>query len=224
MHAPNAILIGDLIASTAASPADIAATMQVLQDAAADLGAGTRFTRFRGDGWQLYLQDPGKSLAACLFLQARLRGHAPLCSRIAVGIAAADMPKTADLSQAMGPAFTFAGHALDLMPQGQILALDGDVNTIDGFQKLAFQFSEDRIARWSRDQARAMALAIAPKPTPRAEIAQILGVTRQAINARLIAAGYNLLNDARRAFFDHYHSRFHQHPDGRIDYSEQANV
>ncbi len=224
MNSPCAILIGDLIASTAASPADIAATMQVLQDAAAELGAGTYFTRFRGDGWQIYLQDPGKCLAACLFLQARLRGLAPLSSRIAVGIGAADMPKTADLSQAMGPAFTLAGHALDNMPPGQLLAFDGDTITVSRFEKLAFQFTEDRIARWSRDQARAMALAMAPKPTPRAEIASLLGVTRQAINARLIAAGYNLLNDARNAFFNHYHSRFHMYSDGRMDYAEDANV
>ena len=64
MEQAYAVLTGDLIASSKASPLRLATTMANLAETGQILtkltGSDTRFTRFRGDGWQMLIADPGK--------------------------------------------------------------------------------------------------------------------------------------------------------------------
>ena len=75
------ILTGDLIGSTRSTPRATTAAMTALADAAdtisAMTGAATRFTRSRGDGWQLYLPDTTYALRAT---------PQTLSTRIAIGV------------------------------------------------------------------------------------------------------------------------------------------
>lgn len=194
------ILTGDLIASTDASPAETEAAMALLADCAAELGPDSRFTRHRGDGWQMRLTDPGDCLAACLYILARLHG-APLGSRISVGIGGAEIAAGADLSAATGTAFVASGRGLDAMGKGEILAISG--SGVDAFQRQCFAFAADYAARWSREQAQAMALALSAAEPTQAEIATQLGISRQAVGLRLKAAGHHLLRDAAQTFRSH---------------------
>lgn len=197
-----AILTGDLIGSTRAAPGAVAATMRVLADCAAAIGPEACFTRSRGDGWQMR-GDPRHALRDCLFIQARLLAAGALPSRIAVGIGAEHPATGPDLSSAMGPAFTASGRALEAMARHDLLAIAGD--GIDRFRTLAFTFAADYIRRWSRPQAEAMALLYHPdaddSPQTQGSIAQALGITRQAVGARLKSAGNDVLSTACEAFF-----------------------
>lgn len=207
-----AILTGDLIRSTEASPQAVDQAMRIIRDCAAALGPRSDFTRFRGDGWQIRLVRPGDCLWACLLILARLRGapELPGC-RIAVGIGA-EYPTGAtgatDLSTAMGPAFTASGRALDRMKPDRLLALDGERpggGGIDLFQKLAFTVASGLAGRWTTGQAEAMALKLdpgSPADDRRSNetIAGKLGITRQAVDARLRAADYPLLEEMIQAF------------------------
>lgn len=204
-----AILTGDLIRSTEASPQAIEEAMRIIRDCAAALGPRSDFTRFRGDGWQIRLVRPGDCLGACLLILARLRSEPrlPGC-RIAVGIGAEEPGDAPDLSTAMGPAFTASGRALDRMKPDRLLALDGEWpgrGRIDLFQKLAFTVASDLAGRWTTGQAEAMALKLDPGSPPderqsNEAIARKLGITRQAVDARLRAADYPLLEEMIQAF------------------------
>ncbi|MBL9051546.1 MAG: hypothetical protein JNK19_15655 [Tabrizicola sp.] len=201
-----AILTGDLIRSTEASPEAVDSAMGVIRDCAARIGPRTDFTRFRGDGWQLRLENPGDHLWACLLILARLRAQEgiPGC-RIAVGIGAENPTDTRDLSTALGPAFTASGRALDQMKPDRLLALDGA--GIDAFRRLAYQVAGELVGRWTTGQAEALALKLDPD-SPADErlsneaIARKLGITRQAVDARLKAADYPILDDMMQAFID----------------------
>lgn len=200
-----AILTGDLIKSTEARPEAVEAAMRIIGDCAARIGRRTDFTRFRGDGWQLRLEEPGDHLWACLLILARLRAHdnVPGC-RIAVGTGEEYPTDAKDLSTAMGPAFTASGRELDLMKPGQILALARKDKT-DTFRPLLYKIAGNLSERWTTGQAEAMALKLDPD-SPADErlsnevIAQQLGVTRQAVDARLKAADYPILEDMMQAF------------------------
>jgi hypothetical protein len=210
MQQKAAVLTGDLINSTRAPAHAVDATMRLLADAANTIGDDTRFTRFRGDGWQIYLHNPGQCLWACLLILARLKASdTSLSTRISVGIGAISTLPEADLSAAAGPAFVTSGHGLDDMATAQILALGGGA---DPFQRSVFAFSADRASRWSREQAEAMALALDARMQNRAAIAAQLGITRQAVDARLVAAGYRLLDEASHAFLDTYTPATLEHP------------
>lgn len=199
-----AILTGDLIRSTEANPKAVETAMGVIRDCALRIGPNTDFTRFRGDGWQLRLVNPGDHLWACLLILAQLRAHAgAVPSRIAVGIGEEYPTDAKDLSTAMGPAFTASGRALDQMKPDQLLALDGP--GLDDFRRLAYLIAGELTKRWTTGQAEAMALKLDPDSPAddrksNEAISRQLGITRQAVDARLKAADYPILEEMMRAF------------------------
>ena len=86
-----AILTGDLVGSTEKPVRALERAMDALAEAARGIsawtGADTRFTRYRGDGWQMHVALPGLALRAALTAFARLRAaDAGLATRAAIGI------------------------------------------------------------------------------------------------------------------------------------------
>ena len=201
-----AILTGDLIGSTIAPTGAVEASMAIIRDCAGQIGNRTDFTRFRGDGWQLRLASPGDCLWACLLILARLRAdETAIGCRIAVGIGEEWPTEAHDLSTAMGPAFTASGRTLDQMKPDQLLALGSPSKKTDPFRKLAFTVAAEFAGRWTIGQAQAMALKLNPySPTDdkhsNEAIARQLGVTRQAVDARLKSGDYHILEEMIQAF------------------------
>lgn len=210
---PITVLTGDLIASTKADSPAVDRAMQALSQAARTLGdwAGhdTRFTRFRGDGWQLYLAKPGLILRATLFLTAYLRAaEVGLATRISIAIAPNNRLGDSGLSGASGLAFEKSGHGLDLMRRSESIAFDDADTLVFGapmtplgpWQGAVLVLAHWQASHWSREQAEAVVLALAPVAPTQDQIAQTLGITRQAVQARLKGAGLAALQSALFAF------------------------
>jgi hypothetical protein len=201
-----AILTGDLVGSTLARTEIVEATMATIRNCASQIDGQTDFTRFRGDGWQLRLIDPGDCLWACLLILARLRAQDDvLACRIAVGIGEEYPTDGHDLSTAMGPAFTASGRSLDQMKPDQLLALGSLPKKPDRFRKLAFTVAAEFAGRWTVGQAQAIALKLNPdSPADEKQsnetIARQLGITRQAVDARLKSGDYHILEEMIQAF------------------------
>jgi hypothetical protein len=199
-----AVLTGDLIGSTSAGPDAIDRAMHALANAARELshetGQDTRFTRFRGDGWQIHLPHPRHALRACLMMIASLRasGHA-LATRISVGIGPVDRLGNTGLSEASGEAFVTSGHGLDMMPRSRRLIIAGGGADAKWHTSL-FDLIEWLSRRWSREQAEAVMLSLGPDRPAHADIAQSLGISRQALQARLVSAGYHAFQEALNTF------------------------
>jgi hypothetical protein len=204
----SAVLTGDFIGSTDVAPERLAHSMAVLAAEAGILGEAIgsdfRFTRFRGDGWQIHLADPRHFLGVTVYLNAVLRSDPVHClnSRIAIGLGQTDSLGTTNLSDASGSAFVHSGRALDdTMLPGQIIALEGDGT--NGIQRSAIAFVENLITNWSPEQAQVTKLDLSPGSVTQAEMATVLGISRQAVGARLQAAGGRLMRKALDAFFCH---------------------
>ena len=196
-----AILTGDLVGSTEKPAAALERAMQALAEAAlgvsAWVGADTRFTRYRGDGWQMHVARPGLALRAALFAFARLRAaDAGLATRAAIGIGRADDIGSEDLGDARGSAFEASGHALDRMPRTRRLTIDGE--GVTALHRIVVDLLDERTSRWSREQAEAMALHLAPDNPTLADIAPRLGISPQAVNYRLAGAGGMAIRHALR--------------------------
>lgn len=188
-----AVLTGDLIASTDQKASVVDAAMGQIK-AAADAVArwlfntDTRFTRFRGDGWQICLAEPQFCLRAALFVAATLRaGEFRMQTRISIAIGAADSLGTADLSDASGEAFQLSGRQLDTMSRTANIALTG-TGIGDRDRIIARQMFE-RTSRWTPPQAEAMALYLHPDNPTMLDIASQFGITPQAVNYRLGGGG-----------------------------------
>lgn len=216
MKPQAAVLTGDLVDSSGASPAAVEAAMGRIAAVADRIGReGTTFSRHRGDGWQLYLERPGLALATTLMICAELRAAGGLESRIAMGLGGADIGSfknllaVRDLGAATGTAFISSGRALDAMDKSSRLAIAGE--GVDALHARVIAMIEEQVMNWSREQAEAMAMALGPKDPPTQQaMAEKLGITRQAVAARLHAAGYRQLHGAAQDFL----TTFGGEPDG----------
>lgn len=159
------------------------------------------FARYRGDGWQLYLERPGLGLTMMILIAADLRAAGGLESRISLGLGGAyfnsfkNLLAQHNILAANGSAFTSSGRALDAMSKSQRLVLAGE--GVDILHKRLITLIGDRMDSWSREQAEAVALALSPEGVlTQVEMATRLGISRQAVAARLQAAGFDQINGA----------------------------
>jgi hypothetical protein len=189
-----AVLTGDLVASTHHAPDQVDAAMQALRQAAAlvttwqDPPRDARFTRFRGDGWQIILHDHHLSLRAAVVLQGSL-GALGMESRISIGIGSAESLGTTDLSDAAGKAFELSGQGLDKMADTLRIAIAGPPVTDE--DAMIADLLGERMGRWTAAQAEAAALQLAlpDRIVTLHEIGKTLGISPQAVNDRVRGAG-----------------------------------
>ena len=205
----TAVLTGDLVGSTGVETGRVDRSMEEIASAAARLIPASRFTRYRGDGWQMFLPEPHRFLEAAIYLNAVLKSDpASLPTRISIGLGGADNLGGNSLAGASGTAFINSGRALDTMVAGRTLVLSGEAT--NKIQQSTLFFVEDRIQHWSREQAEVIAMKLTPNPRvpdswpTQDEMSLALGITRQAVGSRLKAAGWALLLNAYLAFQDHF--------------------
>ena len=202
MDLPASILTGDLIRSTSLSGTMLDDAFEGLADAASEIAAwtadtpagfhSTRFTRSRGDGWQIILFSPRLVLRSALYLRASLRrlGHS-VDTRIAIATGIADSGLGSDLNSAVGPAFVESGRKLDDMREPATMA------HVDGGPMAAVVRLADYISQgWTEAQAKAMYHMLWPSGRTRNSAARAIGVSRQAVDQALASAGYHALKDA----------------------------
>lgn len=208
----HAVLTGDLVGSTEAGRQAIEIAFARLEQTASSIGSETRFTRYRGDGWQIFLEDPGDGLWAMLYIHACLRAAQGLESRMALGIGDAYGLGDTSLTVAGGTAFLTSGRRLDEMESAHRIAMATQVFRKDGKERTdklhlrLIAMLDDRLRDWSSQQAEVMALELAPGGAPtQKEMAEHLGITRQAVAARLRAAGGEQVCAAARDFWQVYH-------------------
>ncbi|MEZ5779933.1 MAG: winged helix-turn-helix transcriptional regulator [Paracoccaceae bacterium] len=200
----TAVLTGDLVDSSKLGPEKTDRAMSLLATAARDVAgwpeaAPTRFTRFRGDGWQFIALPPERALRAALLVIARLAAHPALpATRIAIGLGAADSLGTDDLGDAHGPAFSSSGRALEDLAKNDRLAIGG--TEVTPLHAAILDLLDERTGRWTPEQAEAMAFALHPDDPTQADIAERLGISPQAVNYRLRGAGAAAIKRALHAW------------------------
>jgi len=194
-----AVLTGDLINSRRAGTAAVAQTFDHLRDAATRFGTAwdldLRFTRYRGDGWQIVLTTPGLLLDAALYFMARLKAErSEIATRISIGVGRVETLGSRDLSDATGPAFFTSGDLLGGMGRNRMFALAGE--GIGVAQVAIVDLAEGIATGWTATQAQAAALHFEGRLERHEDIAQELGVTRQAVQSRLSGAGLSYFDNA----------------------------
>ncbi|QFT62281.1 hypothetical protein [Roseivivax sp. THAF30] len=196
----KAVLSGDLIGSRE-SPAEVAPAFAALERGAARFGAAwdidLRFTRFRGDGWQILLTNPRLVLDATIFLTASLTAAVPkLSTRISAGIGTVDSEGSADLSDASGPAFFISGDHLDHIGKRRLAVA---ASTTPDWLPAIFDLVAELMSGWTQAQAEAVVLALDPDIDTHDDIAKRLKITRQAVQSRLASAGFGSFENALAA-------------------------
>ncbi|MFC4730408.1 hypothetical protein [Salipiger abyssi] len=194
-----AVLTGDIVDSSSLSAEALGETMAALREAvaaisgwSADIGAG--FSQRGGDGWQAVLDRPALAMRAALYCQACLRRlDRDRATRIALAI---DDGTLSDAERenpniAHGPAFTASGRLLETLSGHRLM-----VHAAGGAEAAALRLADHISQGWTPAQARAVCEMLPPGAGPRAEAAERLGITRQAVNQALWSAGFPALEEA----------------------------
>ncbi len=171
------------------------------QDIAGLADTDTRFTRHRGDGWQLVVADARHVLRASLILLADLRASGiGIETRISAGVGPFENLGTDNLSDATGRAFFVSGDHLDQMPRQRRLVIAGGRTRDRDWQAAIFDLVDWQSSQWTAAQAQAVGMALRRNFRNHQEMAETLGITRQALQQRLASAGFSALATPLAAF------------------------
>jgi len=199
-----AALTGDIVASSRLQPDELDRIMTEIDAVSRDCSdwhnitdnkTVTAFARRGGDGWQLAINRPKLAFRVALLTQARIRSlNGEYETRIAAAAGQGEVPEHANLNSAFGEVFKDSGRLLDALPNRTLMA-HADGGALDAAFRLA-----DHIAQgWTEAQARALCLMLPPDAGPRRLAAKQLGISRQAVDQALNAAGYPALIAALEA-------------------------
>ena len=113
-----AVLTGDLVNSTTigteAADGAMAAIETVARTERNFSRGDVRFTRFRGDGWQVYAEDGSSVFRLTMLILAKLRHQSHLAqTRLAVATGPVAILPASGLASATGEVFSLSGHGLD---------------------------------------------------------------------------------------------------------------
>lgn len=199
-NSDSAVLTGDLVNSSMAGPAATSRALKQIETTLAQVEAWDNsgpglFTRTRGDGWQFVVQNQIYTLRTSLMVFADLHAARDLPqTRIAIGMDGIDRVEGSDLSAATGPAFVVSGQYLDALNRTDRFAIGGATAT--PLHRAVITLVEDRISRWTPEQAEATALYLAPTDPTLKDIAKTLGISTQAVHSRIKGAGAQALRRA----------------------------
>ncbi|MEM7496374.1 MAG: hypothetical protein AAF371_00110 [Pseudomonadota bacterium] len=187
-----AVLTGDIVGSTALPAGDLERVFTRLSSAhgiaaAWPLRIGP-LGRFRGDGWQILVGEPGRALRLALFLRASLMAEdARFDTRVSVGIGPGAF-STADPSELDAAAFRLSGRGLDSMRRSERLAM-----VTEQAPRLlgpAIALCDAIAQRWTPAQCTVLGHALAPSPPLQKEIAAALGHRPQSVSEHLAGAAF----------------------------------
>lgn len=197
------VLTGDLIASTQAGQAATDAAMALIESVTTTENAfnqaDVRFTRFRGDGWQIYCSDPTKVFRLSVMVLANLHSRPDLPkTRISAATGSVGFIPEKGLASASGQVFSVSGQAIDLMTTQRLVYQSSEHAW--PWKLALFSYLEWQSGRWTPEQAEAVAIAFRYAPPRPKVVAEELGISRQAAAARLQGAGFGPLSDTENSF------------------------
>lgn len=192
-----AVLTGDLVNSANLGAAKIARAFRALEACAEAqagwMGAPLRFTRHRGDGWQVALAHPELALRSALAFRAALRAEGEeYDSYISIAEGAAPERLASDLNTHTEDVFTQSGLGLDDLKKTRrpLRMAHESLGPIDAATILADHLSQN----WTQAQAAAILPTLSPQfDGTQSEIARRLGKSRQAVTKALRAGGQEIM-------------------------------
>lgn len=199
------VLTGDLIDSTRSAPGATDLAMAALSGAAAKIskitGNDARFTRFRGDGWQICLPGRAHVLRATLLLLAELNAsRSGLTTKLSIAVGPIDNLGSRDLADASGRAFNLSGRNLDSLSRYNPHFIYEDPDEPEFWPKAIMEIAQWQARKWTPEQAEAVVMALdLPRPSDE-ELARELGISRQAFQSRLKGSGLAAFSYALNAF------------------------
>ncbi len=200
-----AVLTGDLVESRKLSPDGKEAAQFALKriaQAFARVHPGAvvgNLDIFRGDSWQLCLEESERVLEAALFIRSGLKAESALLgekldARIGLAVGEVEGLKDSKISESSGPAFELSGSALDEIADAKVrmlLKIQNQSGPLARLSDAIVRLVDLHATRWSVSEAIAIHGALSgltqeeTSRLPQAALADGSAPTQQAIAAAL---------------------------------------
>lgn len=165
---------------------------------------------FRGDSFQLLIEDPAQAAKIAILLRAGLINHTPnkddgmWDAKISLGIGQVEFLSDSIVTSD-GEAFQYSGRQLDGMGKRR-MAVKTPWQDANKELDVMTSFIDDIITGWSSKQAGMIYLALRAD-TPKKEVAEFIGTSVQNVRNVLSSAKESLV----RIYIDRYHEIIHDH-------------
>lgn len=196
----TSILTGDIIDSRKHHPQDWSDALRNLFERKGDYP--TSWEIYRGDEFQLEIENPADALLTALEVRALLRSL-QLDARISIGIGTKDF--TADrIAESNGSAFVRSGESLErLKSQKAALSVTTGHDGFDDTINLMLRLAEPIVGTWLPQQAAYALEAIQNPALSQEEIGQRLDINQAAVSGRRKRSHFELLTELDAYFRKH---------------------
>ncbi len=201
-----AVLTGDIVDSTSLDKAGRKRLKEVLTEAFEQFpskikGYSSNYTLFRGDSFQLLLDEPARALKAALLIRVaiKMQNLPAKDARIAIGIGEIANLMTS-LNDADGDALRNSGRGLDHIPRERRLIMAKDDDNDWRHINTSFYLLDEIMERWTASVAEAWYHTIRGKN--QYEIAEELGITQPSVNNRLKIGSLDAVKNLLQYFND----------------------
>ncbi|AUC84039.1 transcriptional regulator [Polaribacter sp. ALD11] len=143
---------------------------------------------YRGDSFQLEIEDAEKAFYAALKIKAQLKCTLNIDVRIGIGIGKKEY-NSSKITESNGEAFINSGFAFDNYLKKQNLAIKTPWKEIDEELNIALDLALLTIDSWSVNSAEVFKISLEEQEATQKEIGAILGITQGRVSERQKRAG-----------------------------------
>ncbi|MBC9796696.1 transcriptional regulator [Sinomicrobium weinanense] len=205
----TSVITGDIINSReAASPVQWLST---LKESLSLVSAAPKYWEvFRGDSFQVEVQDYYNAFQAAVYIKASLKTIKDLDVRMAIGIGS-KTHEASTISESNGEAFIFSGELFEtLKKEKKNLAIKTGVHRIDEELNLYFKLGLIAMDNWTPNSAEIVKLTIENPKLSQQEVGKLINIKQNTVSER-----------QKRAYLDEVMAldRMYRH---KIDHIEHA--
>jgi hypothetical protein len=194
----KAVITGDIIKSTRINPADRELLLNTIGNIVRDveIWGNIRMEIFRGDSFQIQIDNPVKALRIAILVRTGLRAKSPSVfrwdARIALGLGNIYFEKNESVVESDGEAFHNSGWEFDKLGRSRSMAIKTPWTDLNDEFAVNTAFADDVIMNWTVTQAQVIYPLLLTSKTQK-ELAVGLDKTSQAISKLLIGGKANLI-------------------------------
>lgn len=192
------VITGDIVDSTLIPIECKPTVIEVLDAVIADFSTSVivNYEMFRGDSFQVVVDNKDYALSVAIAIRAALRantpeGQEPWDARIAIGLGEVSF-QSSSIVTSDGEAFRLSGREFDNLGKRR-LSIVTPWEDVNEELKLSTSFADDIISKWTVKQAEVIYARIFTNVTQK-ELAEKLNMSIQNISKHLNLAKSNLIN------------------------------
>ena len=180
----TSVITGDIINSRHTSNE---IWLQPLKNIFKELDAGQVY---RGDSFQIEIEDVSSALFITLFIKSTLKIIKEIDVRMAIGIGAKNFDAKV-VTEAKGEAFINSGYAFDHLLKKQTLAIKSPWEEVDEEINIGLNIALLVMDNWTQNSAEFVKISLEKKDFTQKEVAEYLNISQSSASERRKRAGFD---------------------------------